>query len=155
LVIVMRACASTAFDGSCSTPAIVPVVSCGRESEGNRMQKIGSNNGESRMGPPRNCFIVAQPRHRAAPVRLAILAGQMRKQAFPALGILLATALGIAARPPEVFEYLVAPAGPGNHRNSEADILRIKGGKLLLAWIDFYADGRSDWSAARISAMIS
>jgi sialidase-1 len=79
----------------------------------------------------------------------------MRKHALSALGILLAMRVGIPARTPEVFEYLVAPAGPGNQRNSEADMLRIKGGKLLLAWIDFYTDGRSDWSAARISAMIS
>ena len=65
-------------------------------------------------------------------------------------------ALAITARTtPDVFEYLVAPAGAGNQRNSEADMLRLKGGRLLLAWIDFYTEGRSDWAAARISAMIS
>ena len=81
----------------------------------------------------------------------------MRKQVFAALSILLAMAAAICARAasPAVFEYLVAPAGPGNQRNSEGDMLLLKGGRLLLAWIDFYTDGRSDWSAARISAMIS
>jgi len=81
----------------------------------------------------------------------------MRKRVFAALSILLAMAAAICARAasPAMFEYLVAPAGPGNQRNSEADMLLLKGGRLLLAWIDFYSDGRSDWSAARISAMIS
>src|SRR3989442_784639 len=81
----------------------------------------------------------------------------MRKQVFIVLSILLAIAAAITARAasPALFEYLVAPAGPGNQRNSEGDMLLLKGGRLLLAWIDFYTDGRSDWSAARISAMIS
>ncbi len=33
-----------------------------------------------------------------------------------------------------IFQYFVAPAGPGNRRNSEADVLRLKDGRLLLAW---------------------
>src|SRR5690349_14551431 len=80
----------------------------------------------------------------------------MRKALLIALAALLTAPAAIRAfSKPEVFEYLVAPAGPGNQRNSEADMLQLKGGRLLLAWIDFYTDGRSDWSSARISAMIS
>ncbi len=70
----------------------------------------------------------------------------------------LAAALSLhiaAAAPPAIFEYLVAPAAPGNPRNSEADMLVLKDGRLLLAWIDFYGDTGADGSAARISAMLS
>ncbi|HWQ54994.1 MAG TPA: sialidase family protein [Bryobacteraceae bacterium] len=66
----------------------------------------------------------------------------------------LAVVLAGAAKD-EVFEFLVAPAGPGNQRNSEADILPLKDGRLLLAWIEFYSDKNSDWAPGRISAMYS
>jgi sialidase-1 len=54
-----------------------------------------------------------------------------------------------------VFEVLAAPAGPGNRRNSEADILQLRDGRLLLAWTKFYSDGNSDWAPSRIAAMYS
>lgn len=68
------------------------------------------------------------------------------------LAMLLLAAL---AAPPAVFEYLVAPAGPGNPRNSEADLLELRDGRLLLAWIEFQGPRGSDWAPGRISAMIS
>jgi hypothetical protein len=71
-----------------------------------------------------------------------------------ALAALAAVLAGAAAKD-EVFEYLVAPAGPGNQRNSEADILPLKDGRLLLAWIEFYGGKGSDWAPGRISAMYS
>ena len=52
----------------------------------------------------------------------------MWKQVLIAPSILLAMAAAITARAasPSVFEYLAAPAGPGNQRNSEGDMLLLK-----------------------------
>ena len=73
-----------------------------------------------------------------------------------ALGLLLLSVFAAAAsNGPDVFEYLVVPAGPGNQRNSEADMIPLKDGRLMLAWIEFYKDSKSDWAPARISAMYS
>ena len=62
-----------------------------------------------------------------------------------------------AQEPPkgDSYECFVAPPGPSNPRNSEADILRLKDGRLLLAWIEYTAGDGSDWGAARIAALIS
>ncbi|MBM3748741.1 MAG: exo-alpha-sialidase [Acidobacteria bacterium] len=67
-----------------------------------------------------------------------------------AAGLLLA---GRALREP--FEYLVVPATDANPRNSEADMLRLRNGRLLLAWTEFYTTKGSDWGPARISALFS
>ncbi|HEU0120250.1 MAG TPA: sialidase family protein [Bryobacteraceae bacterium] len=48
-----------------------------------------------------------------------------------------------------------APAGPGNRRNSEADALVLRDGRILFTWIEFQGDGGSDWAGARLSARIS
>lgn len=48
-----------------------------------------------------------------------------------------------------------APAAPGNMRNSEADALVLRDGRLLFAWTEFLGDGKSDWTGARLSARIS
>lgn len=68
--------------------------------------------------------------------------------------ILVATSI-CAATLREPFEYLVAPAGENNQRNSEADMLLLRDGRLLLAWIDFYGPAGSDWAQARISGRYS
>ena len=60
-----------------------------------------------------------------------------------------------AAALSESFEYIVVPAKPGNPRNSEADMLRLRDGRLMLAWIDFQGEAGSDWATANISAMYS
>jgi sialidase-1 len=60
-----------------------------------------------------------------------------------------------AATLTQPFDFLVAPASDDNPRNSEADMLLLKDGRLLLAWIDFYTSAGTDWGSARISAMIS
>jgi hypothetical protein len=48
-------------------------------------------------------------------------------------------------------ELIVCPATNGNPRNSEADIIELKDGKLLLAYTDFYHRAGHDVSPARIS----
>jgi sialidase-1 len=68
---------------------------------------------------------------------------------------LAAIAVLSAAALKQPFEFLVAPASDSNPRNSEADMLLLKDGRLLLAWIDFYTSTGTDWGSARISAMIS
>jgi sialidase-1 len=52
-------------------------------------------------------------------------------------------------------ELVVCPATNGNPRNSEADIIGLKDGKLLLAYTDFYHGAGHDMSPARISGKIS
>ncbi len=66
-----------------------------------------------------------------------------------ALRVVLAVA-GLAA-----FAADFVPAVQGNMRNSEADALVLRDGRVLLAWTEFTGDGRSDWSGARLSARIS
>ena len=63
---------------------------------------------------------------------------------------LLLMAAGVAALAADF-----APAVPGNMRNSEADALVLRDGRLLLAWTEFLGDGKSDWTEARLSARIS
>ena len=63
---------------------------------------------------------------------------------------LLLMAAGVAALAADF-----APAVPGNMRNSEADALVLRDGRLLLAWTEFLGDGKSDWTGARLSARIS
>jgi Neuraminidase (sialidase) len=55
----------------------------------------------------------------------------------------------------EPFEFLVAPSTESNKRNSEADMLVTKDGRVMLAWTEFYTSEGSDWGKARISAMYS
>lgn len=53
------------------------------------------------------------------------------------------------------FEYFVAPVGPKNPRNSEAAIIHLKDGSLLLGWTAFYAGSGEDHGPARLSGKIS
>jgi len=55
----------------------------------------------------------------------------------------------------EAFELVVAPAGGANPRNSEAAIVPIAGGRLLLAWTEFYAGNSADHGPARIAGLES
>lgn len=61
----------------------------------------------------------------------------------------------IALKPEDTFEYFVAPVGPQNPRNSEAAIMPLKDGSLLLGWTEFYAGNGADHGPARISGKIS
>ncbi len=55
----------------------------------------------------------------------------------------------------DVFSLVIAPAGPDNPRNSEADAIVLKDGRVLLAWTEFYGDTGADAGAARIVGRIS
>ncbi len=52
-------------------------------------------------------------------------------------------------------DFTVAPAGPGNSRNSEAAIIHRKDGSLLLAWTQFYGVSGSDEAPAKIVGKVS
>lgn len=62
-----------------------------------------------------------------------------------------ALALALATAAAQDF----APAVKGNMRNSEADALVLRDGRVLFVWTEFTGDGRSDWAGARLSARIS
>lgn len=83
----------------------------------------------------------------------------MRRLSAYGLTVLLSAALGTAvlAQPKaaEPFALVVAPAGPKNARNSEAAIIPLKDGRLLLGWTDFYTDDGGDFGPAVISGKIS
>ena len=53
------------------------------------------------------------------------------------------------------FEIVVAPAGPRNPRNSEADIIALEDGSLLLGWTEFYAGDGGDAAPAQIVGRVS
>lgn len=55
----------------------------------------------------------------------------------------------------EPYHVVVAPVGPQNPRNSEAAIIPLKDGSLLLGWTEFYAGDGADHGPARISGKIS
>jgi len=55
----------------------------------------------------------------------------------------------------EPFKLVVAPVGPDNPRNSEADIIQLKDGRLLLGWTNFYAGNGADHGPARIDGKVS
>ncbi len=71
------------------------------------------------------------------------------------IAIALVAVLCAAAPSAELFHLEVAPLGPDNPRNSEADIIRLKDGSLLLGWTEFYAGSGADHGPARISGKIS
>jgi sialidase-1 len=63
--------------------------------------------------------------------------------------------IGIADEQDHFFSNVVLPSRPGNKRNSEATIFKLKDGYLLLAWNEFYSDDGTDIGPSRISAMVS
>ena len=74
---------------------------------------------------------------------------------------LVIAATGFAAAGPEnmkseePYHLVVAPVGPQNPRNSEAAIIALKDGALLLGWTEFYAGSGADHGPARISGKVS
>jgi len=60
-----------------------------------------------------------------------------------------------AAQMNAVQKAAIAPVGPQNPRNSEAAIIPLKDGSLLLGWTEFYAGNGADHGPARISGVIS
>lgn len=60
-----------------------------------------------------------------------------------------------AAQTEAPYHITVAPVGPDNPRNSEAAIIPLKDGSLLLGWSDFYAGQAEDHGPGRLSAKTS
>ena len=62
-----------------------------------------------------------------------------------------------SAVPPSdsVFTLMVCPSGDQRPRNSEGDIVKLKNGRLLLAYGEFVGTDGSDFGSARISAKTS
>ncbi len=58
-------------------------------------------------------------------------------------------------KPDETYNYFVVPANARNPRNTEAAIVPLKDGTLLLGWTEFYAGDGEDHGPARISGKIS
>ena len=54
-----------------------------------------------------------------------------------------------------VFTLMVCPAGDQRPRNSEGDVIKLRDGRLLLAYGEFVGADSSDFGAARISAKTS
>ncbi len=80
----------------------------------------------------------------------------MRTWIIPSLALLLAAAGALSAPEKEGgFATVVAPVGPNNPRNSEAAIVPLKDGTLLLGWTEFYANNGADHGPARISGLLS
>ena len=69
--------------------------------------------------------------------------------------VIIGALLGAAEVPDEPFHLVVAPVGEANPRNSEAAIVPLKDGTLLLGWTEFYAGDGADHGPARISGKIS
>jgi len=57
--------------------------------------------------------------------------------------------------PDEVFHTVVGPVGENNPRNSEAAIVELQGGRLLLGWTEFYAGSGADHGPARLVGRVS
>jgi predicted neuraminidase len=73
------------------------------------------------------------------------------------LGVMLALPLGGLAQmsTQEIRHSVVGPVGPNNPRNSEAAIVALKDGSLLLGWSEFYAGSGADDAPARLVGRIS
>lgn len=68
---------------------------------------------------------------------------------------ILAASLPILVAAAQPFHQTVVPLGPENPRNSEAAIIPLKDGTLLLGWTEFYAGSGADHGPARLSGKIS
>jgi predicted neuraminidase len=55
----------------------------------------------------------------------------------------------------DVFHVVMGPVGPDNPRNSEAAIVPLRDGKLLLGWTEFYAGSGADHGPARLVGRVS
>lgn len=75
----------------------------------------------------------------------------MRSVRYTLLLTLLTTVFVATACVAEVLHQTIVPIGPENPRNSEAAIIPLKDGTLLLGWTEFYAGSGADHGPARLS----
>ena len=54
-----------------------------------------------------------------------------------------------------LWEMVVAPTSSENRRNSEADIIQLGDGRLLLGWTEFYQGSGADHAPARLVGRVS
>ena len=54
-----------------------------------------------------------------------------------------------------LWEMIVAPTSADNRRNTEADIIQLQDGQLLLGWTEFYAASGADHAPARLVGRVS
>jgi len=71
------------------------------------------------------------------------------------INVMLGVGVMSGASAGDPFALTVVPVGPDNPRNSEAAIVPLKSGELLLGWTEFYAGSGADHGPARISGKIS
>jgi len=75
---------------------------------------------------------------------------------FVGAGMLVAPQIGRAqVTLDDVFHLVVGPVGPDNPRNSEAAIVKLLDGRLLLGWTEFYAGSGADHGPARLVGRVS
>jgi sialidase-1 len=74
-------------------------------------------------------------------------------------GLIISAVLGLSkvarVKGAGPFGLTVVPVGPNNPRNSEAAIIPLEDGSLLLGWTEFYAGNGADHGPARISGKVS
>jgi len=92
-------------------------------------------------------------------LRLQLMQHQSYKAVVMLRSLVCVLAIAGAAAPgwsaDEPFHLIVAPVGPENPRNSEAAIIPVKDGSLLLGWTEFYAGSGADHGPARLSGQVS
>lgn len=77
-----------------------------------------------------------------------------RRRWLPAAGLLLGLGLGPGTRAGDLHSRVVAPPTPDNPRNTEADIVPLRDGRLLLVYTRFRG-GSADAAAADLYGMHS
>lgn len=74
------------------------------------------------------------------------------------LTVLTVAAASLGAQeegPEQTFDLTVCPTSDQNQRNSEASVVELRDGRLLLAYSEFYGADSSDHAKARISGKLS
>jgi len=87
------------------------------------------------------------------------VAKHTRFAALVTMSVLLVATLGFEGMTQvaseSIFSLTVAPVQPNNPRNSEADIIKLSDGSLLLGWTEFYEAGGADHAPARLVGKVS
>jgi sialidase-1 len=76
----------------------------------------------------------------------------MRRRLFL---ILAAVSIAVPADQSGIFTAMICPAGVERPRNTEADVVKLKDGSLLLGYSEFVGSDPSDFAHARVAGKIS